>query len=92
MVTDTLPSARSDPLSEKSVGILSLISTELKSITLLTDDKMHGNSTRLCHRRFKLDIRKYFFTVSMVKRWNRLPSIQEAFGLCSQHVLTSGYS
>ncbi|KAJ7425138.1 hypothetical protein WISP_24740 [Willisornis vidua] len=69
-------------VAKKANSILACIRNSVASRTkkvivllysaLVTKNMTIGNGLKLCQKRFRLDIRKYFFNERVVKHWNGL--------------------
>ncbi|KAK4816004.1 hypothetical protein QYF61_010872 [Mycteria americana] len=60
------------PHYKKDIEVLERV--QRRATKLVRSDRMRGNGLKLHQGRFRLDIRKFFFTERVIKHWNRLPS------------------
>ncbi|KAK4823538.1 hypothetical protein QYF61_003047 [Mycteria americana] len=61
------------PHYKKDIEVLEHVQRRAMKLVKVTSHRTRGNGPNLHQGRFRLDIRKNFFTEGVVKRWNRLP-------------------
>lgn len=68
---------------KQDICVTCWLKTQLLSIYhCITTWKVHGNDSKLCQGKFRLDIRKHFYTERVVKHWNMPTHVYKAFGQC----------